>query len=344
MSATEETEETEEMVRRVPRRFGRGFHHGFARAVTAAAAVVTVTAASALVACAPELVPPDPATRAVTLPDGGELRVPERATRILPMSSASTDYVLALVPRERVVAVPVEAPIYSSSLIRGGAWPEDRTVPEFSAEAMLSVDPDLVIAHRWQVPAEALDVVEASGVAVLRLGDETSFERILETVQLVASAVDEPRAGAHLAHELKQRAAALVEDAGDRAGLRALSYTNFGSGGWTAGRDTSANALIEMCGMVNAAAADGRAGHETIDIERLLVLDPDVIVLAKGNEEYSPSRAYLENEEALATLRALRRGWIVEIPSDLFSANSQYVVDAAEELAAAVDALLAEEE
>ncbi len=294
--------------------------------------------------CAPDAAPEAAPTRAVALPGGGEVRVPERATRILPMSSAATDYVLALVPRERVVAVPREAPLYSSSLIRGGAWPEDRTVPKFAAEAMLAVDPDLVIAHRWQPPTDALDAVEAGGVAVLRLDDETSFEQILETVQLVASAVDEPRAGAVLVHELRARAAALTDGAGDRAGLRALSYTNFGSGGWTAGADTSAHAVIELCGMTNAAAEDGSVGHAPLDIERLLVIDPDVILVARGNEEYSAARGYLEDEEALATLRALERGWIVEVPSDLFSANSHYVVDAAEHLAASVDALLAEEE
>jgi len=122
--------------------------------------------------------------------------------------------------------------------------------------------------------------------------------------------------------------------------LRALSYTNFGSGGFSAGRGTTADILIQLTGMANAGADDGRTDHYEIDIERLLQLDPDVIVVSRSTQEYSATRGYLDNEVALESLRAIERGWIVELPASLFSTNSQYLIDTAERLARDVDALL----
>lgn len=294
------------------------------------------------VACTNDAAPttPEAPTREIDLPDGRRLRVPERARRILPMSASAVDYALALAPREHIVAVPSTVLNYACSLQGGEPWPADAMVREFSAEAMLAHDPDLVIAHVWQIPGEALDMVEAAGVPVLRLGEVRSLQDILESVRLVASAVDEPRAGAQLVYDLEQRAAVLRADQAQRAGLRAMAYTNFGSGGWTAGAGTTADVIIGLTGMQNAGAADAREGHYELDIERLLVIDPDVILFSEGTNEYSASRTFLENEPALASLSALERDQLVSLPAPLFSTNSHHVVDAAERLAKAVDALV----
>jgi ABC-type Fe3+-hydroxamate transport system substrate-binding protein len=304
--------------------------------------LITTASLAFVTACADDSRPatPEAPTREIALPDGATLRVPERAKRILPMSASAVDYVISLAPREHIVAVPSTATDYSVGLQDRDPWPEADMVLEFSAEAMLARDPDLVIAHVWQTPAEALDVVEAAGVPVLRLGTVESLQDVLDTVHLVASAVDEPRAGAQLAHELQQRAAALSDGAGDRAGLRALSYTNFGSGGWSAGSGTTAHVLIELAGMQNAGATDDRVGHYELDIERLLMLDPDVILLSESTSEYSASRSFLESEAALSSLSALEREWLVSLPASLFSTNSHHLMDSAERLAGEVDALL----
>lgn len=284
--------------------------------------------------------PQEAPTREIVLPDGGHLTVPERAKRILPMSAAAVDYVISLAPREHIVAVPATVMNYACSLQDREPWPADNMVREFSAEAMLAHDPDLVIAHVWQIPGEALEMVEAAGVPVLRLGEVHSLQDVLDSVRLVASAVDEPRAGAQLVHELEQRAAALGARKDERAELRAMAYTNFGSGGWTAGVGTTADVVIALTGMQNAGAVDGRDGHYELDIERMLVIDPDVILFSEGTNEYSASRSYLENEPALSSLSALEREQLVSLPAALFSTNSHYLLDTAERLASQVDAIL----
>lgn len=276
----------------------------------------------------------------IALPSGERLRVPEHPVRILPMSSSAVDYVLALVPRDRVVAVPEAAANYACSLQTGEPWPTTRMVMKFSAEAMLARNPDLVIAHAWQTPAEALEVVAASGIPVLRLGDSNELQDILNALETVALAVGEVSSGDQLVLALERRATTLRESSSERAALSALAYTNFGSGGWTAGSGTTADIVIELTGMQNASAQDERVGHYELDIERLLVLDPDVVLLSESTNQYSASRAYLENESALGSLKALQDGWIITLPAALFSTNSHHLLDTAERLASEVDALL----
>ena len=76
-----------------------------------------------------------------------------------------------------------------------------------------------------------------------------------------------------------------------------------------------------------------------IDVERMLVLDPDILIVAGSVSGLTPSLEFLLNDKLLKDLTAVRNEHIVVLPSTLFSANSQHLLTAAEHLGVAVDAL-----
>jgi ABC-type Fe3+-hydroxamate transport system substrate-binding protein len=140
---------------------------------------------------------------------------------------------------------------------------------------------------------------------------------------------------------LQARVNALGAAPGARHGLRALAYTNGGTGGWAAGAGTSADEWITLAGLTNALAQ--RDGHVRFAYEELLASDPDVLIVPGPDnpDERGGTEQLVRAEPALAGLRARRRGLIVTLPSWLFSTNSQHIVTAAEELARRLDAQLA---
>jgi iron complex transport system substrate-binding protein len=142
---------------------------------------------------------------------------------------------------------------------------------------------------------------------------------------------------------LRARIAALEEGAGARRGTRVLGYSNYGMGGLASGEGTTMDLMARLAGLRNAAAEAGIEGYRNVDFEDLLSLDPDVLVVGAQGDGFqgSPTVDVLRGEPVLANLRAVRDERIVVMPSHLFATNSHHLVDAAEELARRIDALLA---
>jgi len=280
----------------------------------------------------------------VAMPSGAELYLDRPPRRILAANAAALDFALALVGPERVVALPAAAEIYSSL----AAVPEEErrgwnALPRFHgyfAEIVLGFEPDVVLAHSWQAPETTAVLIEA-GVPVLVAPLPRSWNEILETLALLGRVLDsEDRAGEILI-DLEQRREALAAGPTSSRGLSAICYSNLGAGGTTAGAGTTADVLFELAGLRNAAADAGLSGHETIDHERLLALDPDVIVVGtlEDSGDRPPSETYLLNQPVLRSLRAIQDKRIVALPPRLFTTTSLALLDAAERLAAEVERL-----
>jgi len=97
--------------------------------------------------------------------------------------------------------------------------------------------------------------------------------------------------------------------------------------------------MIQLAGMQNAGAEDGYEMDYQIDVERLLVLDPDLLIVAGSVSGLTPSMEFLREDELLQDLKAVKNDHVVVLPSTLFSSNSQHLLTAAEHLSASVDAL-----
>jgi len=281
-------------------------------------------------------------SRELTLPDGSSIRVPVAPARIIPASAGLVDLLTALVPPERIAALPRQALGFSG--LRDAASPY-LARPQFgvyAAEPLLAMDPDLVVADSWQT-ADTGDRLREAGVAVLEVGRMERLEQVRATLRLLARATGSEADCEALLAGLDLRLAALEESAPRRAGLRALAYTNGGTGGWAAGAGTTADEWITLAGMTNAAAEAGRVSHVRFTFEELLLLDPDVIVVSApdGAGEDGGTAALLRSEPALASLQAVRNERIVPMPAWLYDTISQHIVTAAEVLVRGVDDKLA---
>jgi len=263
---------------------------------------------------------------------------PAPPRRILPANASAVDFVLALVEPVRVVSIPRTTSQFARDLPQLADWDPARTFGVYETETVLALDPDLVITHAWQSP-QTTALLRERGLRVVEIPTVERFDDVLATIDLLGQVLAARERAAGLRAELEARRDALAADDGRRA-LRALSYTNLGVGGWTAGAGTTADVVIGLAGMQNAAAQGGRRSHYQIDIERLLELDPDVIVVgAEDGAAFGAAAAYLAHEPALRHLAAVREGRVVELSADLFATNSFHLLSAAEVLARAVERL-----
>ena len=269
--------------------------------------------------------------------DGAEVRLFERPTRVIPTSSSTTDIVLALVGSERVAALPETVRSYSYQVSTQGIPTETPTFTHYVGESLLALSPDLVIGHVYQ-ELDTTRVLRSAGVPVFSLSYPKSVEDVISSVEEIAGLLGEAERGAELIADMRGRHEALLSDK-RRAGLRALTYTNLGSGVWTTGAGSSPDLMIRLAGMQNAGAEGGFEMDYQIDVERLLVLDPDILIVAGSVSGLTPSIEFLREDELARGLKAVQNDYIVILPPTLFSANSQHLLTAAELLSASVDAL-----
>ena len=261
---------------------------------------------------------------------------PERAgARIVPTTTAAAELLSLLAGPEDLLALPEQVDAWSAFDFKSGGWEKLQRFPRFVAEPLLLLRPNLVVCHRWQA-RETTEILERNHIPVLTLASGTTYAELRAALQSLGHAIGRDERAQQALAALDARVAVLEEKRASFAGVRALIYTHDGVGGWASGSQTTSDTILALAGFTNAAAAAGVKGHGELGFERLLALDPDLIVtgLRARGEQGSTTRSVIESTAALETLRARREQRYVELPAELLSSDSQYIVDAAERLQA----------
>jgi iron complex transport system substrate-binding protein len=264
---------------------------------------------------------------------GVECVLSQPPRRVLPANAAWVDFVSLLVGPERLAALPAEAFGFSRLTREDRAWAELEPLAVFEGERILTLAPDLVLAHAWQ-NLETIQTLRRAGIPVLVVPVPESWAEITATLELLGTVLGVPERARVELSALEARRVRLRERATPFARKRALSYTNLGAGGWTSGARTTGAILLELAGLGNAAAEAGLVGDVPADRERLIALAPELFLVGRPDRSESspPSADFLLGDPALQELEAVRAKRIVALPPALFDSASPELLRGAEVL------------
>ena len=152
---------------------------------------------------------------------------------------------------------------------------------QLSAEGVLSLKPDLLVATAEAGPPAVLSQIESTGVPVHRLAVRHSIESLRDNVREVAGVFGVPDAGRHVIAEIDaQWAKARARVAAAPGKPRVLFVLAHGGGApMVAGDGTAAEAMIAYAGGVNAVR--GMQGYKPLTAEAALAAAPDVILITQ---------------------------------------------------------------
>lgn len=178
-----------------------------------------------------------------------------------------TDQLLVLLAPEKIAALSFLArdPRLSFVAAQAQSFPTIRP----SAEAVLRLRPGLVLATRWGAQS-TLALLDAAGVAVLRLDLPQDFDAIAAATRALAARLDVAPRGEILIAAMRARLSAIS------ASVRPLRVIAWEPRGYTAGPGTLMDAVIRAAGLDNVAAG-GRVGLET-----LLRHPPDLLIVPEA--------------------------------------------------------------
>ena len=150
-----------------------------------------------------------------------------------------------------------------------------------NAEAILAMEPTLVIGTNMAGPPGVLDQLRAAGVEVLLLEELNGLDAAQIKIRVVGEALGIPQTAEALALDVERRLAEVMAEAAEiERPLRVLHvYVRRGGVQLVSGAGNKAQAIIEAAGGLDAAAEVGIEGWQPLTPEALVAIDPEVYLV-----------------------------------------------------------------
>lgn len=188
-----------------------------------------------------------------------------------------------------------------------------------NAEAVLNLDPSLVIVDGSIGPDEAISQLRDSGVSVVKINPDHSIDTVGDDISTLASVVGLSEVGDTLATRAEDEIDQAIEAIGDTAPgdpMRMAFLYARGDGGvfYILGSGDGTSDLIESLGGVDAAKEQGIGKASPANAEALAELNPEVIVMMSAGLESTGGLDGLLAKPGIAQTTAGERHRILSIP------------------------------
>ncbi|MXY86759.1 MAG: ABC transporter substrate-binding protein [Chloroflexi bacterium] len=208
---------------------------------------------------------------AETVPDG---------TRLISLFGDVTEIVYALGAQEFLVARDASS-IYPAEAEQ---LPNLGFAGSLNIEAILNLEPTLIIGTAMAGPPEVLEQLRQAGVEVLILEELKGLDAPQIKFRVIGDALGLSNKAEAMALDVEQRLEAVLAAAATDSPLRVLHiYIRRGGLQLVSGAGNEAQTIIEAAGGIDAAAEAGIVGWQQLTPEALVAADPDVyLVMDRG--------------------------------------------------------------
>lgn len=233
------------------------------------------------------------------------------AQAVVSVGGPITEIIYALGEEDRLVARDTTS-LYPAAV---NDLPDVGYMRSLSAEGVLSVGPDLIIARSTSGPAEALDQLRSAAVPIVFVEDGFTPEAVVNAVTVVGTALGAEDAASALIATIEAEFATLAAgQTTTQDPIRVLFAISVDGGRLNvAGRETGADGIIALAGGVNV-MADDFAGYKLINDEAVILAAPDVVVMMDGRGDHGGRAEEVLGLPSVALTPAGEMGNFITIP------------------------------
>ena len=208
---------------------------------------------------------------------------------------------------------------------------------ESNEEVLISLNPDLIIAADW-ITKKIDDIGATIGAKVYYYKTPSNYEEQKKVIRNLANLVEEKENGEKIIKNMDNRLKALQNKIAKNykgAKPRILMYTSFGT---TSGKNTTFNDMVKLINGVNVVAEAGVDRFKDISKEKIIELNPDIIIvpIAKKYDNVSKVSKLFFEDPSLKNIKAVKNKKVYFVQYKDISATSQYMIDNIENLAKVV--------
>lgn len=262
-----------------------------------------------------------------------EIIIEDKPEKIISLIPSNTEVVYALENGDAIVGVtdfdnyPEEA--MSKEKIGG---------MEINIEKMISLKPDLVLAHESTADSTkaGLQQLKDAGIDVVVVNDAQSFDGVYESIEMIGKTIGEPEKAIELVDNMKNSFAELkkqVESIKPDQQKSVFVEVSPAPEIYTAGKNTFINEMLELIGAKNAAG--DMEGWAKVDQEAIVERNPDVVVTTYGYYTENTVELVL-GRQGWENVKAVKGQQVFDVHSDLVTRSGPRLAEGAEELAKAI--------
>lgn len=228
-------------------------------------------------------------------------------SRIVSIGGAITEILYALGLQDRIVGID------STSLYPPAALGEKANVGymrQLSAEGVIGLNPQLILAIEGSGPKETLDVLDSAKIPFVSFPETHTEQGLIDKIKLVAHAMDADTRGACLTAAVSADLAELkkLRDSVKQP-ARVMFVMSFLNGrAMVAGQKTAANEIIKLAGGVNA--VEGFDGYKPVNDEAIVAAKPDVILTMQRGREQLDAQTVFANPSFAMTPAAAKKSFV----------------------------------
>lgn len=266
----------------------------------------------------------------VTDATGNELTLEEEPERIVSLIPSNTEITFALGQGDKMVGVS-DNDNYPEEVLEleqvGGM--------EFNTEAIIGLEPDIVLAHESGVSyaQEAFDQLDEAGVDVFVVEDAEDFDATYETIEVIGMMIGAEAEAEQLVDgmkedfsELEELTATIPEEERPSVFFEISPEPDI----YTAGANTFFDELLTVIHANNATGEE--EGWFAIDPEAIIELNPDVIITTYGDFIDDP-REQVTSRDGFDGVEAVINERVYDVDTDLVSRPGPRLAEGAKELA-----------
>ncbi|WP_322895328.1 MULTISPECIES: heme/hemin ABC transporter substrate-binding protein [unclassified Yoonia] len=222
------------------------------------------------------------------------------------------------------------------------ALPDIGYVRALSAENLIAMDPDMIIAEHDAGPPEVLDVLNRTGIPLVMVPQALDPDGVGTKIAAVAEALALPEAGQALQDSVaaKLAEARAAGDALPEAPRVMFILSMQGGRLLVGGAGSSAAAMIELAGGINAVT--DLDGYKPLTDEAAIAAAPDLILMMDRGGDHEVSLADITAHPALRLTNAGAEGRVVTMDGLYLLGFGPRTGEAALELTAHFRALTAQ--
>lgn len=260
----------------------------------------------------------------------------KKFNRIASLTLSGDEMILSLVDHERIVGLCGklnEEPDMSH------VWETAKGFPkiESNIETMIDLEPDFVITADW-MKKDVLLQIEETGANVYTYKTPKNFEEQKELIRELAELVEEKERGEALVKNMEDRLSALQKQINDNykgKKPKILMYTSYE---YTSGKDTTFDDMVRLIGGINAAGEAGINGSQKISKEKVIELNPDVIIIPiwRGHINSEEFSRFVMNDPSYEDVKAVKNKKVYLLRHKDISPTSQYMIEGIENLGKAI--------
>ena len=260
----------------------------------------------------------------------------KKYNHIVSLTLSGDEMLLGLVPENRIAGLSgkINEDKEISNIVDKA---KKFTKVEGNEEVLMSLEPDLIIVADW-LSKRITDIGAITGAKVYFYKTPNSYEEQKKLIRDLANLVEEKENGEKLIKNMDDRLKALQNKITKNykgAKPRILMYTSFGT---TSGKNTTFSDMVKLINGVNVVAESGIDGFKDISKEKVIELNPDIIIvpIAKKYDNVNKISKLFFEDPSFKNVKAIKNKKVYFIQYKDITPTSQYMINSIEELAKVV--------